>query len=156
MEGLPNDLENIPQFVPLVSSESSDDDWEIDQILSQIPDPANVCPNIPYIPGPQQASHTCGSQPSTSRKTSERFAKPVSDEELQSLRKSAIPANTQKSTNWAVNVWKEWSEYRRKENPSDWPAHLLIMSDWEFNRWLSRFVVEIFEVIWQSFHCRGH
>ena len=28
-------------------------------------------------------------------------------------------------------------------NPSDWPAHLLIMNDWELDRWLSRFVIEI-------------
>ena len=28
-------------------------------------------------------------------------------------------------------------------NRSDWPAHLLIMNNWEPNRWLSRFVLEI-------------
>ena len=28
-------------------------------------------------------------------------------------------------------------------NRSDWPAHVLILNDWELNRWLSRFVLEI-------------
>ena len=74
---------------------------------------------------------------------SSRFAKPFSEEEIQNLRKRAIPANTQKSTSFAVNEWKEWSARRRKMNPSDWPAHLLIMNDWELDRWLSRFVLEI-------------
>ena len=129
MEELPADLSSVPNFVPLSLVGSTEDDWEIDQIPSQIPDPANVCPQIPYIPGPQLTppAPTCGSQSSSST----RFVKPVSNEQLNSLKKSAIPANTQKSTSWAVNIWKEWSAYRRKENPADWPAHLLIMSDWE-------------------------
>ena len=140
IESLPSDLTNISGLLP----SESNDDWEIDQLLSQVPDPAAVCPQIPYIPGPQQVTPTvpvtmCSQQPGGSS----QFAKPISDEEIQSLRKSAIPQNTQKSTSFAVNVWKEWSAHRRMANPSDWPAHLLIMNQWDMNRWLSRFVVEI-------------
>ena len=65
------------------------------------------------------------------------------DKEIQNLRKCAIPTNTQKSTSFAVSEWKEWSVHRKKMNPSDWPAHLLILNDWELNRWLSQFVLEI-------------
>ena len=28
-------------------------------------------------------------------------------------------------------------------NQSDWPAHLLILNNWELNQWLSQFVLEI-------------
>ena len=154
MEKLPSDLVSIPGFEPLTSDDTND--WEIDQLLSQIPDPVSVCPQIPYlqipdpvsvcpqipyIPGspPPGPSSTCSPQASWSS----RFAKPVSDEEIRDLKKQAIPANTQKSTSFAVNVWKEWSSHRRAVNPSDWPAHLLIMNECELNRWLSRFVLEI-------------
>ena len=63
----------------------------------------------------------------------------------QDLKKHVIPANTQKSTSLAVNLWIEWSSHRRAVNPSDWPAHLLIMSECELNRWLSLFVLETME-----------
>ena len=41
------------------------------------------------------------------------FAKPVSDEQVKAVQESAIPGNTKKSTNWALNVWNEWSVSRK-------------------------------------------
>ena len=123
MEKLPCDLINIPGFEVLQPSD--DTDWEIDQLLSQVPDPAIVCPQIPYIPEPPESSLPASTW-SLEPTPSSRFAKPISDEEMQNLRKRAIPANTQKSTSFAVNVWKEWSACRWKMNSSDWPEHLLI------------------------------
>ena len=139
MKKLSCDLMNILGFETLQPSD--DTDWEIDQLLSQVPDPAIVCPQIPYISEPPECSLPAPvSTQSLEPTPSSRFAKPFSDEEIQNLRKRAIPAKTQKSTSFAVNVWKEWSACRRKMNLSDWPAHLLIMNDWELDRWLSRFV----------------
>ncbi len=43
-----------------------------------------------------------------------RFATPVSDSELQEAKLSSVPKNTDKSTSWAVNIWKEWSAHRHK------------------------------------------
>ena len=48
MEKLPCYLINILGFEALQPSD--DTDWEIDQLLSQEPDPAIVCPQILYIP----------------------------------------------------------------------------------------------------------
>ena len=136
MEKLPCNLINIPGFEALQPSD--DTDWEIDQLLSQVPDPAIICPQIPYIPEPPEFSLPApASMWSLEPTPSSRFAKPFSDKEIQNLRKRAIPANTQKSTSFAVNVWKEWSACRRKMNLSDWPAHLLIMNDWELDLWLA-------------------
>ena len=54
MEKLPCDLINIPRFEALQPSD--DTNWEIDQLLSQVPDPAIVCPQIPYILEPPECS----------------------------------------------------------------------------------------------------
>ena len=133
MAMLSSDLDNIPGFEPLQATD--DADWDIDQLLSQVPDPTYVCLQIPCIPGPEaptpSSESTCNVNPTGT--SSSRFAKPISDEEMQNLKKRAIPANTQKSTSFAVNVWKEWSAHRRQMNLSDWPAHLLIMNEWELN-----------------------
>ena len=116
-------------------------DWEIDKLLSQVPDPDNVCLQIPEPPKPSPLTppSTWSLEPSPSS----RFMKLFIDKEIQNLRKCVIPANTQKSTSFAISEWKEWSAHRKKMNQSDWPANLLILNDWELNRWLSRFVLEI-------------
>ena len=80
-----------------------DTDWEIDQLLSQVPDPANICQQISYISGspePPTPASTWSLEPSPSS----QFVKPFSDEEVQNLRKHTIFENTQKFTSFAVNV----------------------------------------------------
>ena len=45
---------------------------------------------------------------------STRFGKPVSLDELESVRVSGIPSNTRRNTEWALRVWSEWAAERRK------------------------------------------
>ncbi len=73
-----------------------------------------------------------------------RFATPVSDSELQEAKLSSVPKNTDKSTSWAVNIWKEWSAHRHKTcvSHSEWPTHLMITLPRELDYWLSKFVLE--------------
>ena len=85
MEKLPCDLVNIPGFKALQPSD--DTDGEIDQLLSQVPDPAIVCPQIPYIPEPPESSLPVPASTWSLEPTpSSRFAKPFSDEEIQNLK----------------------------------------------------------------------
>ena len=108
---------------------------ELDEILSQIPNPDDV-----QVEPCMNSGDACGE---TSSAASSRFANPVSDEEVKALQASAVPVNTQKSTTWAVKVWKDWSANRRLVSPSDWPPHLFICSECELNRWLCKFIVEV-------------
>ena len=57
-----------------------------------------------------------------------RFGPPVTDSEIIAAQKASVPANTKKSTNWAVNVWKDWAEYRKQtcSAPDECPPHILI------------------------------
>ncbi len=77
--------------------------------------------------------------------TPARFGPVVSEADVQGAQQKAIPANTKKGTTWAVNVWKEWSEYRRRtcESHLDAPPHLFLCRRREVNNWLSRFVLEV-------------
>jgi hypothetical protein len=72
-----------------------------------------------------------------------RFGPRVTASEIAALQETAVPANTKKNTSWAVNVWNEWSAYRRRQDPSDFPPCLLTMQVSELNEWLSRLVVEV-------------
>ena len=84
MEKLPCDQINIPGFEALQASD--DTDWKIDQLLSQVPDPTIVCPQIPYIPEPPESSLPAPASTWSLEPTqSSRFAKPFSDEEIQNL-----------------------------------------------------------------------
>ena len=81
MEKLPCNLINIPGFEALQPSD--DTDWEIDQLLSQVPDPAIVCLQIPYTPEPPESSlpapvSTWSLEPTPNS----QFAKPFSDKEI--------------------------------------------------------------------------
>ena len=69
---------------------------------------------------------------------SARFGSPASSSQI-----LEIPANTRKNTNWAVNVWNEWAEYRKRQDPLNCPPYLLTMQRCELNDWLSRFVLEV-------------
>ena len=52
-----------------------------------------------------------------------RFRQPVTDAELQVTRMQAIPNYTIRNTTWSMNVWKEWTTYRRSVC-SHWTAPL--------------------------------
>ena len=111
--------------------------FDCDKFLSDLNSDPNLHPSSESLP----------LQPITTNQPlppSSRFATRVSDSELEVAKKSAIPKNTDKSTNWAVRIWKEWSASRQQTCPShtEWPTHLLITQPKELNYWLSKFVLE--------------
>ena len=123
-------------------------DDEFDALFSQLD--CDKC--IAELNDPKQDSTTSESlplQPSvnkTSRTSSQpnRFSTFVSDQELQEAKKCAVPKNTDKCTNWALNIWKEWSTHRQKQfsSHSQWPTHLMITQPIELDYWLSKFMLE--------------
>ena len=76
-----------------------------------------------------------------------RFGNPVTNETLDSIKRSAIPMKTRQSTLWAVNVWKAWAK-QRKCIEDDEKKYLLYdnildMSVESLSFWLSKFVIEV-------------
>ena len=79
-----------------------------------------------------------------------RFGTPVTNEDLEVVRKSGVPKNTSTSTRWALNVWKEWviarksiclvedseKEYVISEKFFDMPVEAISF-------WLPKFIVEV-------------
>ena len=55
----------------------------------------------------------------------QRFGPTVTESDISNLQKAAVPANTKKNTNWAMNVWTEWASYRKAQIP----AYLLTMQN---------------------------
>ena len=43
---------------------------------------------------------------------SARFGAPVTAMSIDQLITSKVPAKTRKTTQWAINVWKEWAVFR--------------------------------------------
>ena len=68
-----------------------------------------------------------------------RFGRPVTESQITAAQKDS------KSTNWAVNVWRDWSEYRKQtwSAPDGHPPHILTCQVSEPNNWLCRFVLEV-------------
>ena len=79
----------------------------LDQLLSQVP-----CPDEIQVEPHCSSEQELQDGGETSSAVSTRFANPVGDDEVKAVQESAIPANTQKSTTWAVKVWKDWSANR--------------------------------------------
>ena len=65
--------------------------------------------------------------------TKTRFRPVVTEEQILKAQVAAVPLNTKKNTNWAVNVWNEWADYRKKECPNDYP---LTMEIGELDYWM--------------------
>ena len=64
-------------------------------------------------------------QPNPSLQGCSRFTAPKSDEVTAALG-GAVPKNTQRTTNWALIIWKQWTSYRRQVcHPHDCP-HLYL------------------------------
>ena len=69
----------------------------------------------------------------------------MTESQITAAQKDSVPVNTKKSTNWAVNVWRDWSEYRKQtcSAPNEHPPHILTCQVSELNNWLCRFVLEV-------------
>ena len=113
--------------------------FDCDKCIAELNDPkqdSTTSESLPLQPSVNKTSRT-SSQPN-------RFSTFVSDQELQEAKKCAVPKNTDKCTNWALNIWKEWSTHRQKQfsSHSQWPTHLMITQPKELDYWLSKFVLE--------------
>ena len=83
-------------------------------------------------------------QPNPSLQGCSRFTAPKSDEKVTAALAGAVPKNTQRTTNWALNIWKQWTSYWRQVcHPHDCPPHLYLCTNSEYDQWLSKFVLEI-------------
>ena len=71
-----------------------------------------------------------------------RFCVPVLDEDIKFAQATAIPRNTKKCTDWAVNVLQDWRANCCKmvQSSLELPPHLLVCSAKELDTWLSKFV----------------
>ena len=52
----------------------------------------------------------------------------MSEEEVKAAQKAVVPHNSQKNTNWAVTMWKDWSQSRWSRISSVPFAHLYIIA----------------------------
>ena len=127
--------EEIDRILSQSSFDIPLDDIDIENFLSSAlvsDDPIPLAqPSTPH-PLPVQTS------------SASRFAQLKTDNDVEQAIASSIPKNTKKSTDWAVNIWKEWSAHRRSvcSSYTDWPVHLFIAQPQELNHWLSKFVLE--------------
>ena len=72
-----------------------------------------------------------------------RFAPPMSDNEVQQVKKAAVPKTTQRDTSWCINLWKEWRDDRNSRSEEQIPSDICALSPHVLQRWLSRFVLEV-------------
>lgn len=72
-----------------------------------------------------------------------RFAPPMSDNEVQQVKKAAVPKTTQRDTSWCINLWKEWRDDRNSRSEEQVPSDICALSPHVLQRWLSRFVLEV-------------
>ena len=96
---------------------------------------------VPHAPIQASQPHPL---PCVHKSSSSRFAVLKTDSDVDEAKASSVPKNTKKSTDWAVNIWKQWSAHRRRVCSlySEWPVHLYIAQPQELNYWLSKFVLE--------------
>ena len=130
----------------MVYSRADDDDElpEVDELFSQVPLPSDFDVGPPQDPSP--SSSLLDSTPDIRERAdaqASRFGPLVSASDIVSRQKASVPANTRKNSNWAMNVWRDWAEYRSKQNPSDAPSYILTMGVNDVDKWLSRFVLEV-------------
>ena len=76
--------------------------------------------------------------------TNERFSEFISDQELSELGRGLIPANTTKSTKWALKTFELWKNSRNQSFPDDRvPQELFMSTDPSLlSTHLTRFAVE--------------
>ena len=110
----------------------------VDELLSQVALPTEIETERSDV-RMNSLEHRDPVQPAT--KT--RFGPVVSEEQILKAQAAVVPLNTKKNTNWVVNVWNEWADYRKKQRPNDYPPYILTMEIGELDYWLSRFVLEV-------------
>ena len=87
---------------------------------------------------------------STKSTLDDRFGSPKSTAQVESVRKSGVPAKSCEQNVWASSVWHVWAKYRRSIEPveEEEQQHVLeedfsIMTVPAMNFWLCKFVLEV-------------
>ena len=103
-----------------------DDLTEVDQLFSQVPLPEDfeLEPVATMVPGSTDAmvpgstdAMVPGSTDATDQThviadagpSNQRFGPLVGESDISKLQKAAVPANTKKNTNWALNEWANYN-----------------------------------------------
>ena len=77
------------------------------------------------------------------KKTTLRFASPVSPSRMDTICRGYIPPNTKKATSWAVHAFEQWRDQWNEKSSEEYPSDLLEKPTADsLNHWLSRFMVE--------------
>lgn len=93
---------------------------DIDKLFSQVPLPEDfedsasdsARANLPKSEQVQLGPNEIADQTT-------RFGPLVTNSQIICAQKATVPANTQKSTNWAMNMWNEWADYRKRTHPDE-------------------------------------
>ena len=96
--------------------------------------------HMPPPPLPRPIQFAC-TQPPLPRPI--RFMTPVSEAQILQAQEICTPATTNKSTNWSINLWKEWAENRKvcsHEHPDRLP-HLMQIDD--LIKWMCQFILDV-------------
>ena len=115
-------------------------DPELEAILSQVNLPVTVSEDVPVSNSEVSTRSSSVSEPEKIR-----FAVPVTDEDVKTAQQSSLSKNTVKSTEWAVNLWKEWALSREKicSDPAEIPPFILLCSIEGLSLWVCKFILEI-------------
>ena len=96
-----------------------------------------------------QQYETIAATESAETSTSTRFGAPVMAKSIDQLITSTVPAKTRKSTQWAINVWREWAVFRKssasrdEERAHELKEDFVNMSAPDQSFWLCRFVCKV-------------
>ena len=98
--------------------ELHDELWEssdLDELFAQVPlpDVPELDVALPAIHSAVESAKVCYADPDSApaRGPECRFRRAVTESEISAVQNASVPVNTKKSTNWEVNVWRNWSEY---------------------------------------------
>ena len=107
-------LDDLPEVDPLFSQVPLPEDFELEPVATMVTGSTDATDQTHVIAdtGP----------------SNQRFGPLVSESDISKLQKAAVPANTKKNTNWALNVWKEWANDRKQRSPDDYPKQRKVYS----------------------------
>lgn len=106
--------------------------------------------HCPVLDSSVATGHSASATPPVKPAThlGEKFHPPKADDELKHAINDAVPASTNKKTEWACNLFEKWRQHRNnlaafQTNLSNIGVPLAEMSDDELNYCISRFIWEV-------------